>query len=278
VTAGSRRVAVAAGLLATLLAAAARAAPPEPARLFADGVAALERGAFDEAVDRFEALADGGFVHPDASFDRAAAYLGRGRSPQARPGDLGQVVAALTEVVNLRPEDAEAARALELVRTEIANRRLRAGLEPGAVSVSIGRAVVGLLDEATWLVAAALGSLLAALGLGARAWTARPAARLAGGVTASLGAGLLLVAGAFAAAAGQYRRGSTPAVVVVPQARLLTADGAPLDPKTAPERRLAAPEGALLFVTERRGRLLFVQWGTTRGHVASSDVRLLAER
>jgi len=266
------------GALLVALAAVARAEVPEPPRLFAEGVAALERGAFDDAIDRFEALADGGFVHPDASFDRAAAYLGRARSPQARPGDLGQVVAALAEVVSLRPQDAAAARALERVRKEIANRRLRAGLEPASVSLSLGRAVVGLLDEGIWLGAAALGSLLAALGLGARAVTGRPAARLAGGVSASVGVGLLLVAGAFAAAAGHYRRSSTPAVVVAPQARLLTAEGAPLEPKTAAERHLAAPEGAHLFVIERRGRLLLVQWGTARAHVASSDVRLLARR
>ncbi len=274
----SRPLALAVGALFVALAAVARAEPPEHAQLFADGVAALERGAFDDAIDRFEALADGGFVHPDASFDRAAAYLGRAHSPQARPGDLGQVVAALTEVVSLRPEDAGAAQALERVRKEIANRRVRAGLEPAAVSVSIGRAVVGLLDEATWLVAAALGSLLAALGLAVLAVTGRASARLAGGVSASVGVGLLLVAGTFAAAAGHYRRSSTPAVVVASQARLLTADGAPLEPKTAAERHLAAPEGALLFVTERRGRLLLVQWGTARAHVASSDVRLLARR
>src|SRR4051794_40162999 len=85
----------------------ARAGADEPAgdsrALFAEGVAALERGAVTEAVDRFELLADRGFVHPDASFDRAAAYVERARSAQAQPGDLGRAAAALAEVLELAP-------------------------------------------------------------------------------------------------------------------------------------------------------------------------------
>ena len=42
----------------------ARAAPADD---FRAAVAALENGAFDDAVDKFEHLADQGFVHPDAA-------------------------------------------------------------------------------------------------------------------------------------------------------------------------------------------------------------------
>ena len=61
---------------------------------FKTASAALERGAYAEAIDRFEALADRGFQHPDASFDRALAYSGRAQSLQAAPGDLGRAAAA----------------------------------------------------------------------------------------------------------------------------------------------------------------------------------------
>jgi Flp pilus assembly protein TadD len=52
--------------------------------LFTDAVAALDRGAFDDAIDRFELLADRGFSHPDASYDRAIAYVRRADSRTAR--------------------------------------------------------------------------------------------------------------------------------------------------------------------------------------------------
>ena len=38
-----------------------------------------------------EALADQGFVHPDASYDRGLAYVMRYRAVAARPGDLGRL-------------------------------------------------------------------------------------------------------------------------------------------------------------------------------------------
>ncbi|MBN2193501.1 MAG: hypothetical protein JW751_11860 [Polyangiaceae bacterium] len=275
----SRWVGVAMAVALSAAAPGAKASPPpDPAQAFVEAATALERGAFDDAIDRFEALADSGFVHPDASFDRAAAYLARAVSPQARPGDLGQVVAGLSEVLQLRPGDREAAQALVRVREEIANRRLRAGLEPAVVTVALGRAVVGLLDEVVWLVLAGLGSLVLALGLAVRAVFRPGPVRLGAGVAASVGAGLFAVATAFAVSAGQYRRSSTPAVVVAAQARLLTADGRPLQPQAAKERHVAAPEGATVFVTARQGRWLAIEWGTTRAFVAPSDVRVLARR
>ena len=58
-------------LLLALGAAPAEAAPSESERDFAAASQALKRGAYTEAIDTLELLADRGFVHPDASFNRA---------------------------------------------------------------------------------------------------------------------------------------------------------------------------------------------------------------
>src|SRR6478752_396324 len=89
-------------------------APPE--RLFADSARALEQGAHTEAIDQLELLADRGFVHPDASFNRGVAYLGRARGATARPGDYGRAIAGFSEALALRPEDSSAADALATAR------------------------------------------------------------------------------------------------------------------------------------------------------------------
>ena len=260
------------------LSAAAAVAAPSPEQRFAIAAAALEKGAFEQAIDDFEALADSGFTHPDASYDRAVAYIQRARSPQQRPGDLGRAAAALVETLELRPGDRDAKTALETVREEIAQRRIRAGNEPASVSPSLGRAMVGLLDEGVWTVGAGLGSLLLAAGLAIR-WLARRAtARLAGGVTASIGALLLVVMGTLTAAAVHYRTNSRPAVVVVREARLLSESGAPIEHKGGPQAHLGAPEGAKVHVLARRGPLVRIEWGTTRAWVVATDLRLVATR
>src|SRR5258707_295149 len=95
--------------------------------LFHKGVDALKGGSLNEAVELFEALADRGFVHPDASFDRSLSYLGRVKAGVERPGDLGRAAAALEETLLFRPDDREAESALELVRAEAARGRARSG-------------------------------------------------------------------------------------------------------------------------------------------------------
>src|SRR6185369_10989395 len=126
---------------------------------FALAVKAIEDGAFGEAIDQLELLADRGFVHPDASFDRAVAYIGRARSPQRQPGDLGRAAAALAETLALRPDDHEAQGALDAVRQELGRTRARTGGAPLVARPRLVRAIVGLLPEAVWGVLAALGSV-----------------------------------------------------------------------------------------------------------------------
>src|SRR5450432_923616 len=134
--------------------------------LFQKGVAALAEGAVNEAVETFEALADRGFVHPDASFDRSLSYLGRVRAGIERPGDLGRAAAALEETLLCRPDDRDAESALELVRAEVARRRARSGsVAEVEARPTLERAIIGLASEYTWSILAALSSAVLTLGL-----------------------------------------------------------------------------------------------------------------
>lgn len=260
-----------------MLAASPSAAQMSAERSFADAVQSLERGAHDDAIDRLESLADSGFSHPDASFNRAVAYVERARSPNARPGDLGRAVAALEETLLLRPSDAEAERALELVRGEIARRRAREGAEPVIAKTTLGRALVGLLPEFMWAALASIGSLMLSAGLAGR-WTSRiERRRLSATTVASIGAVLLASCGALGLTARQFRLTSKPAVVVVSDARLLDDAGKPLIQRGGVPEHLSAPEGASLFVRERRADLVRIEWGTTEAWVQAAQVRLIAD-
>jgi hypothetical protein len=271
------RVAAAALLFIALAASSARADADPTQKLFGTAVTALQRGAFDEAIAALELLADQGVLHPDASFNRAVAYIDRARSPQARPGDLGRAAAALAETVELRPDDAEAEAALESVRAEIARRRARHGEAPVVVRPSLSRAVVALLSEDAWAVGALLGSVLFAAGLAVR-WLSRTApVRLGGAVAAAAGALFLLISGSMTIAARTYRKTSDPAVVIVSEARLLDEKGVPLPQKGGVPEQVVVPEGAGVHVLERRGTLALIEWGDTRGWIGLAQLRVLPE-
>ena len=172
-------------LLASAGNEALAAAPP--AADFEQAVSALEQGAYGDAIDRFEQLADRGFVHPDASFDRAVAYIGRARSPQKQVGDLGRAAAALAETLALRPDDQAADSALDAVRSEIGRTRARTGSRPLVARPRLIRALVGLLPEPAWGALAVLGSFSLAWGsaygssCAARRWRCRARSRSASG-------------------------------------------------------------------------------------------------
>ncbi len=239
---------------------------------FGQAASALGRGSFEEAIDLLEGLSDRGLVHPDASFDRAAAYLERARSPQSRPGDLGQAAAALSEVLLLRPNDAEAELALERVRAELGRRRVREGGSPLIARPSLPRAIVGLLGESVWLTVAALGAWLLTVGLALRALKSRSTVHLSGGVLITVGWLFALSGAGLGALAGHYRRSSESAVVIVRETRLAGEDGSPLP---GVSNSAVLPEGAGVYVLERRGALSRVEWGTRRGWVPSHELRVL---
>lgn len=250
-------------------------ADAETEKLFQDAVTSLGRGALDDAIDRFEALADRGVLNADASFDRALAYVERAKSSAARPGDLGRAVAALEETLSLRPSDAEAEQALERVRGEIARRRAREGAEPVMAKTTLSRAIVSVLPESVWAILAAIGSALLTIGLAMRRVVKSHRTHLAGTTAAAVGAFVLVIGGGFAASAHHYRVTSRRAVVVAVNARLLDEAGRPVVQKGGVPEHVSAPEGTLLFVLERRGELSRIEWGSTEAWMTSSQLVVL---
>jgi hypothetical protein len=246
-----------------------------PAADFQKAVEALSQGAYSDAVDRLELLADQGFVHPDASYDRAIAYLGRSRSPQRKDGDLGRAVHAFSEALSLRPDDRGAEAALEAVRSELARRHSREGGRPLVVRPKLTRAIAGLLPEAVWGLCAALGSLSLALGVVLRFVLRKTNHDVAAALAIGVGALLFVLGGALSRAAFHFETKSAPAVVVVPTARLLDAAGRPVTAQKGAEGS-TIPEGSDVFVLERAGGLALVEWGNVEAWVLANQVRVLA--
>ncbi len=260
----------------TSLVALAQAGDATPEATFSASVTAIERGAWDEAIDQLELLADQGYSHPDASFNRALAYVERARTPAAKPGDLGRAAAALAETLELRPGDEEAEAALERVHAEIARRRARQDAQSISVNPSIARALTALAPESVWAFGALFGSLVLTVGLGLR-FSERRRPRLAGNISAAVGGLILVVMGGLAYGTRVHRVGSDHAVVVVPDARLLDERGAPLSGGSARDPK-AIPEGSSVYVLERRGTLARVEWGTLRAWLDSGQIRIVSRR
>lgn len=268
-------------LLLTLLAlpmTRAIAAPSESERDFAAASEALKRGAYTEAIDRLELLADRGFVHPDASFNRAVAYVERARSSAASPGDLGRAAAALSEVLVLRPSDEQAELALSRIRAEISRRHAREGVAPVMARDSLARAATSLFDENVWAYLALGGSLLLTVGLALRRFVSLTSAGLAGAIGIGIGAVMLLVGAGMTAGARHFRLTSAPAVIVADEARLLDETGKPLPQKRGSADSMTVPEGASVYVLERRPTLYRVAWGSSEGWLNPGQVRILASR
>ncbi len=242
--------------------------------LFEQAVAALDGDAPERAVDLLELLADRGFEHPDASYNRAVAYARRAAGPRRRAGDLGRAAAALEETLALRPSDGTAAAALERIRAEITRRSVRAGEQVHAASPSPGRALAGLLSENAWAILTLIGSSAMALGLGLWWWTRRATWRLTGSVSAITGFALLVLAGMGTLASRHYRLTTSKAVVIAAGARLLDGQGAPIV-RRGRNSLDKLPEGALVFVTEEQGNLLAVEWGSVHGFVIATQLRRL---
>jgi hypothetical protein len=286
----SRRLApfLAAAVVSLGWIARADVAPEESVEaVFQRGVAALRDGAVNDAVDSFEALADRGFVHPDASFDRSLSYLGRIRSGIEKPGDLGRAAAALEETLLFRPDDKDAEAALELVRAEVARRRARNGSPADVESrPTLERAMLGIASEWTWSILAALSSLLLTLGLVVRLWAiSREEARVRAGrppdashegmlhlasqIAIPIGGACLLVFAGLAAGSRHLRLTTREGVVVAPEAHLVTERGALASGGSI-------PEAARVEVGEVRGSLVHVRWGAVEGWTQSDAVRRLA--
>ncbi len=264
-----------------------KSAEVAPESLFQRGVAALRGGSLDEAIEVFEALADRGFVDPDASFDRSLSYIGRVRTGSEHPGDLGRAAAALEETLLLRPDDRDAEAALDLVRAEVARRRAKGGATTDVESrPTLERAIVGIASEWWWSVLAALSSLFLTVGLALRAIASsrddaargddaplaharEGAVHLAGVIMVPLGGVALIVFALLAAGARQLRLTTREGVIVTSEAHLVTDKGV-LTSKGP------IPEAARVEIGEQRGALVHVRWGAVEGWTQSDAVRRLA--
>jgi hypothetical protein len=256
--------------------ATSRASAESPDQAYAAALAALAKGAHNDAIDRLELLADQGVVNADASTARAAAYLARADGPAAQAGDLGRAAAALNEALLLRPGDAHVEHALDVVQAEIARRHSKER-ESVVVRPRLGRAIAALLSEQVWAILAALSSLAVALGIVTRRVAKSSLSRLTGLVAIGVGLLLGIAFGAGAYASEQFRVSSQPAVVVVPEARLTNENGRPLPLKRGADIT-TVPEGATVYVRERRDGRCLVEWGSTDAWLSLSEVRILASR
>jgi len=270
---------VSAAVALLCVAGGVQAAAPS-SRELAEIQAAIARGAFSEAIAQLEQWSDQGFVHPDASFDRGVAYLGRAESPAHRSGDFGQAIAAFEEARYLDPADDDAALLLERIRAYLGEHRAHRDSEGVVARPRLLRAVLGLIGEDVWAVLGAAGSIALGAGLGARLWGRAPAARLAGAIVAVLGLALAGLGAGLAFAGQRLRASSTPAVVIVEQARLQDGAGKPLRgsraASTLGEAADRAPEGTLLHVSGARGTLLRVEWGDAEAWLEARTLRRLA--
>ncbi len=268
-------------LAAVVLLASARGAaqqPPSPAEL-GQVQAALQRGAFSEAIDQLEHWSDQGLVHATLSFDRGVAYLGRAESTARKPADLGQAAAAFEEALALAPDDEEARLVLQRIRETLSERRAKA--QDGVVArPRLLRALTGLIGEGAWAAVGLLGSVLLGLGLGARLFLKSHETRLGGSIAAVAGGCLLLLGGSMAAAARHLRRDFTPAVVIVEEARLLDAEGRPMTSARGPSALDAAgdkvPEGSLVHIVDTRGALAKIEWGDSDAWLNATQLRKIA--
>jgi hypothetical protein len=272
------RVALLSLLLVVLTALAQRgsayASGDDTATLFASGAAALNEGRAADAIAAFETLADRGTVDPVLSFDRGLAYAMRVRIGAEVPGDLGRAAHGFEEARDLSHDARlveDAAKALTLVRSEVARRRVRAGepveVDPGR---SLSRTLAGLLAEDTWASIAAIASATFAIGLFTR-WLARARRlRISGGVASGVAIPLLAVAVAMTLAARHDRTRLREAVVVAANSRPSDARGITL-PGATP-----LPEGARVEVIDARGSWDHIRFGSIEAWLASSAVRELA--
>lgn len=237
--------------------------------LFREGTEALAKGEFATAIERFEALSDMGFVHPDASFDRGLAYVARLRAGADRPGDLGRAAAAFEETLRLRPDDIEADRALDIVRAEVTKRRSRRGKDATTVRPTLDRVIIGLASERTWSFLALIASVLFAVGLFLRRSSASGLS-VAGRVLAPTAFVFFLIFLPLTLGARMLRLTTRTAVVVAPEVHLVDDSGT----ATGGD---AISEAQLVETGEIRGGLIHVRCGSTEGWIPTGSVRLLAQ-
>ncbi len=254
-------------LLSREAAAAENAEKIAPEQRFTQATEALSRGEYSAAIDQLEALADTGFAHPDASFNRGLAYVLRVSSRAERLGDLGQAAAAFEETLLMRPNDSAAEQALDTVRAEVTRRRSRKAKDSIDVRPTLDRLVVGLGSEHSFGLAAVAASILFTIGLFLRRKPQGPA-HVAGSILAPTALAAMLALVPLTYKARDLRLNTRPGVIVAPEVYFTDENGTALggDP---------IPEAAGVETQKRTASLIFVRWGAREGWVPAQGVRLL---
>jgi hypothetical protein len=139
----------------------------------------------------------------------------------------------------------------------------------------LGRAISELVSPTVWAVLGLTASLILTLALLARAYTAG-ARRLTANVTAASAGFLLLTSASLLAMASHYRSAWREAVVIVEQAPLRDAQGKPLLTRALDTNSAEIPLGASVYVLSHSGRLVEIQWGSSKAWLRDGELRLLA--
>ncbi|MBL8741734.1 MAG: hypothetical protein JNK04_11590, partial [Myxococcales bacterium] len=185
----------------------------------------------------------------------------------ALPGDLGRAAAGFEEASRLDPNDADAVRALDLVRAEVARKRSRQDKSDTIVRPTLDRVVAEQLSPTSWSLAAIAASVLMSIGVLLRS---RPSGfmHVAGTLLAPISLIALLGLAPLAYFSRELAETTRPGVVVVVEAALQDENGANTD---AP----AIPEATLVELSERRGDNVLVRWGSYEGWLPHESVRPL---
>jgi hypothetical protein len=260
-----KAVAAAVGLIAVFAFSTAHAGESEDG--FARASDALSKSDAKKAINELEILADRGFLHPDVSYQRGIAYAMRARTSAALPGDLGRAAAGFEEATRLDPSDADAGRALDLVRAEVARKRSRQDKSDTIVRPTLDRVVAEQFSPNAWSIAAIVASVLMSIGLLLRS---RPSGfmHVAGTLIAPISLIALLGLAPLAYFSRELSETTRPGVIVVVEAALQDENGANTDSP-------AIPEATLVELSERRGDNVLVRWGSYEGWLPHEAVRPL---
>ncbi len=261
-------------LFVALLAVSSTAAADESAdqksqseAIFGRASDALAKSDAKKAIAELEILADRGFLHPDVSYERGIAYAMRARTSAALPGDLGRAAAGFEEASRLDPTDADASRALDLVRAEVARKRSRQDKSDTIVRPTLDRVVAKQFSATSWSIAAIVASALMSIGVLLRS---RPTGfmHVAGTLLAPISLIALLGLLPLAYFSRQLEETTRSGVIIVTEAALQDENGANTDSP-------AIPEATLVELSERRGDNVLVRWGSYEGWLPHEAVRPL---
>jgi hypothetical protein len=221
-----------------------------------------------EAILTAEEAADEGVVHPDLSFNRGLAYLGRAKTAQKEQGDLGQAAAGFAETLLFRPDEPEAERGLEQAQLLVARDRTQGGSSPETSSLGLLEGILAAISPLFLALLSGLSSVVLALGLLLRA-SHIETRKVSGGILALIGASMLLPAVLLATTREALFQNSIVAVVIADRADLLDAAGGRL------HHQLPYRQGTVVHLGKPSAGLAPVISLGKRSHISLSRVRLL---